>query len=86
MKRTISPRFRRAINALLNQPIMREYLDQVVGCSNGPDLIAGLRRMGLSIPCERIERFDKDGNSCWPGRYSFTPEDRRVVNEWNKGA
>lgn len=74
----------RAINAMLNGSIMRENLDNIVGCSNGPDLISGLRRKGLEIPCERVERFDKDGNSCYPGRYSLTPEDRQVVTEWRK--
>jgi hypothetical protein len=66
----------------MNSPMMREYLDQVVGCSNAPQLIAVLRRKGLSIPCELVERFDKDGNICRPGRYSLTYEDRQIVNEW----
>jgi len=86
MKRPLNPREIRAIAALKNGPLMRENLDFIAGCSNGPELIAGLRRKGLSVPCERVERFDKDGNSCWPGRYSFTLEDKQIVNEWNKGA
>ena len=84
MKRPLTPREQRAINALKNSPVMRENLDFIAGCSNSPELVAGLRRKGLSVPCERVERFDKDGNSCWPGRYSFTYEDRQIVNEWNK--
>lgn len=81
MKRSSNPREKRALTALLNGPIMRENLDIVVGCSNGPDLITRLRGKGLKVPCERVERFDKDGNSCWPGRYSFTPDDRALARE-----
>lgn len=77
--KAINPRETRAIHAFLNSPVMRENLDFIAGCSNGPELVAGLRRKGLEIPCERVERFDKDGNSCWPGRYSLTPEDRPLA-------
>jgi hypothetical protein len=76
-----SNREKRAINALMNQSVMREYLDTVAGCSNGPELIAGLRRKGFIVPCERVERYDRDGNLCRPGRYSFMPEDKARVNE-----
>lgn len=86
MRRPITKREQRAIKALSNGTIMRENLDFISGCSNSPELVAGLRRKGLSVPCERVERFDKDGNSCWPGRYSFTPEDRQIVSEWSMGA
>ncbi len=85
MECQLSQREIRAINAMLNGPIMREYLDNIVGCSNGPDLISGLRRKGLEIPCERVERFDKDGNACYPGRYSLMPEDRVLAREWLGG-
>lgn len=82
MKRPLNPRQKRAINALKNRPVMRENLDTIVGCSNGPDLIAGLRRKGLEIPCDRVERYDKDGNACYPGQYSFTSEDRAIIQSW----
>ena len=78
----LSPREKRAINALLNRPIMRETLDAIAGCSNGPELVAGLRRKGLLVPCDRVERFDKDGNACYPGQYSFTAEDKQIVRDW----
>ncbi|MDO9048302.1 MAG: hypothetical protein Q7U66_11280 [Methylobacter sp.] len=81
MSRPLTKREQRAINALLNGAVMRENLDFIAGCSNSPELVAGLRRKGLSVPCERVERFDKDGNSCWPGRYSFTQEDRVLARE-----
>ncbi|AEF99448.1 hypothetical protein Metme_1012 [Methylomonas methanica MC09] len=78
----LSPRQKRVINTLSNHPIMRESLDAIAGCSNGPELVAGLRRKGLSIPCERVERYDKDGNACYPGLYSFTQEDKQIVRDW----
>lgn len=82
MSRQLSNRIKRTILALLNGSIMRENLDAIAGCSNSPNLISGLRRKGLSIPCEKVERFDKDGNSCWPGRYSFTADDKVLANNW----
>ncbi len=82
----LSPREKRATNALLNMPIIRENLDIIAGCSNGPELVAGLRRNGLSVPCKRMERYDKDGNACCPGQYSFTQEDKQIARDWLKGA
>jgi hypothetical protein len=83
--KAITPREARAIRALINGPIMRENLDAVAGCANAPELVAGLRRKGLAIPCEKVERFDKDGNSCWPGRYSLAPEDRVLAQSMLSG-
>ncbi|WP_174625458.1 hypothetical protein [Candidatus Methylobacter favarea] len=82
MKQTFSPRWLRAIGALQNGPLMRENLDAIVGCSNSPELVASLRRKGLEIPCERVKRYDKDGNACYPGQYSLTPEDKQIVKTW----
>ena len=81
MNKTITQREKRALNALINNPVMRENLDTIVGCSNSPELVAGLRRKGLIVPCEKVERFDKDGNSCYPGRYSLMPEDKIIARE-----
>jgi len=79
----------RAIAALLRRPQPRESLDHEVGCSNGPELIAELRRRGLDAPCERIDFIDRDGKPCRPGVYSFTIADRRKIYAWmgerNKG-
>lgn len=82
----LSQREKRAIAALSVRPVMREHLDTIAGCSNSPELIAGLRRKGLAVPCERVERYDKDGNACYPGQYSFTVEDKLIVRDWIKGA
>jgi len=84
MKRNLTLRQTRALRALMNNPQMRENLDRIAGCSNSPELIAGLRRMGLETPCERVERFDRDGNACYPGLYQLTPEDKAIVSDWLK--
>ena len=70
---------------LLRRPVTREQLDSIVGCSNGPDLIAELRRRGLGddhLTCERIKFVDRDGNLCRPGVYSLTEKGRRMIHAW----
>ena len=79
---TSNPRKLRALAALLRRPMPRESLDHEAGASNSPELIAGLRRQGLNIPCERISFRDRDGRLCRPGIYSLTISDRRKVNQW----
>ena len=79
---TDNPRHLRAITALLRRPISRQELDSVAGASNSPELVAELRRRGLSIPCERISFIDRDGKKCRPGVYSFTTGDRRATYAW----
>ena len=82
---TDNPRHLRALAALLRRPVSREELDSVAGCSNGPELIAELRRRGLGydhLPCERIKFTDRDGNACRPGVYSLTDKGRRLVYDW----
>lgn len=81
---TDNPRHLRVIQALLTRPLPREQLDQVAGCSNGPDLVAELRRRGLKAPCERTRKKDRDLFDCWPGVYYFTAQDRRKVNAWKR--
>ena len=72
-----SPRGRRVLLALLNGPLLREQVDRVAGASNGPQVVAGLRKLlGLSIPCEEIPSVDRDGHVTKPGQYSLSPEDR----------
>ena len=79
---TDNPRHMRAIAALLRRPMPRESLDKEAGCSNGPELVAELRRRGLCVPCERIQFEDRDGNTCRPGIYSLTAGDRRMIYAW----
>lgn len=79
---TSNLRHLRAIAALMRRPMPRESLDKEAGCSNGPELVAELRRRGLETPCERIKFINRDGHLCHPGVYHFTETDRRKVKRW----
>jgi len=79
---TDNPRHLRVIQALMTRPLPREQLDAVAGCSNGPELIAELRRRGLETPCTRTKKKDLDLFDCFPGVYHFTTTDRRRVIQW----
>lgn len=79
---TDNPRHLRVIQALMTRPLPREQLDSVAGASNGPELVAELRRRGLEVECTRTKKKDRDLFDCWPGVYHFTQSDRRRVNYW----
>lgn len=81
----LCPRQARALAALLQGPASREQLDRLAGCSNAPDLVAGLRRRGLAVPCEKIRVIDRDGRACWPGVYHLTQADREAIARWQAG-
>lgn len=74
----------RVIQAVSVRPIPREQLDTVAGCSNGPDLVAELRRRGLDMPCTRTKKRDRDLFDTWPGVYHLTQQDRRKLNAWKR--
>jgi hypothetical protein len=79
---TSNPRHLRVIHALLLRPRKREEIDRIAGASNGPDLIAELRRRGLSVPCERTPAIDRDGFPIKPGVYKFDQDDQRKIFRW----
>ena len=79
---TDNPRHLRVIHAALRRSMPREQVDREAGCSNGPELIAELRRRGLEVPCVRIEAIDRDGRPCKPGVYNLTEKDRRKLHRW----
>ena len=79
---TDNPRHLRVIHAALRRSLPREQVDREAGCSNGPELIAELRRRGLEFPCVRIEAFDCDGKPCRPGVYNLTAKDKRIIYRW----
>ena len=79
---TTNPRHLRAIHALGVSPRTRESLDHIAGCSNGPELVAELRRRGLDAPCGRAPCIDRDGFEVQRGIYFFTDADRRKVRSW----
>lgn len=49
---THNKRHLRVLAVLLVRRLFREELDKIAGCSNGPELVAELRRRGLEIPCD----------------------------------
>lgn len=82
---TDNPRYLRAIRALLVRPLPREHLDRVAGCSNGPQLVAELRGLGLGVaglPCTLVADTDRDGRSIKRGVYSLTDAGRRAIHAW----
>ena len=79
---TDNPRHLRAIHAMLRRPVSRHELCSVAGAANVPELVAELRRRGLTVPCERISFIDRDGFKCRPGVYSLTADDRRAIYAW----
>ena len=79
---TDNPRHLRVIHAAMRRSLPREQVDREAGCSNGPELVAELRRRGLEFPCVRIEALDRDGRPCKPGVYNLTGKDRNKINRW----
>lgn len=79
---TENPRHLRTIDGLQRRPMPREHLDRAAGCSNGPELVAELRRRGLEIPCERVPDIDRDGRPIKRGVYHLSATDRRKLNRW----
>lgn len=79
---TDNPRHLRVIHALLMRPRKREEIDRIAGASNGPELIAELRRRSLRIPCHRVPGIDRDGYPIKFGVYEFDDDDRRAIHVW----
>lgn len=79
---TDNPRHLRVIAALRERPLLREELDRVAGCANGPELVAELCRRGLDIQCLRVAHTDRDGKPCRPGLYWLTDTGKRQVSAW----
>ena len=79
---TDNPRYLRVIQAVSVRPLPREHVDSVAGCSNGPDLVAQLRRLGLNVPCTRTKKLDRDLFDRGPGEYHLTQQDRRKLADW----
>ena len=82
---TVNPRYLRVIDGLMERPRMREELDRIAGCSNGPELVAELRRLGLDVQCLKMTRTDRDGKPCRPGLYILTDTGRRQIEAWRAG-
>lgn len=72
----------RVIQALSVRPRKREEIDRIAGASNGPDLIADLRRLGLELPCTKVPAVDRDGQYIRHGVYQFSSADYDKVRAW----
>ena len=79
---TVNPRHLRVIHALMIRPRKREEVDRIAGASNGPELMAELRRRGLRAECEKTPGIDRDGYPIKFGIYEFDHADRRAVISW----
>lgn len=79
---TDNPRYLRVLAALIWRLLMREEVDRVAGCSNGPQLVKEIRKAGLAVPCKRLNFRDRDGRRCRPGQYCLTDNDRKLIREW----
>jgi hypothetical protein len=79
---TDNPRHLRVIHALWVSPQPREAIDNRAGCSNGPELVAELRRRGLDVPCQRTPCIDRDGYEVKRGIYYLTDKDKRLIRRW----
>src|SRR5471032_3670365 len=79
---TDNPRHLRVIHALMIRPRRREEIDHIAGASNGPELMAELRRRGLRAECKRTPGVDRDGYAITFGVYEFDDDDRRAIAAW----
>jgi hypothetical protein len=79
---TDNRRHLRVIRALMLRPRRREEIDRIAGASNGPELIAELRRRGLRAPCKQAPGIDRDGRIIKSGIYEFDGDDKHAVNVW----
>lgn len=79
---TDNPRHLRVLHSLMTRPRKREEIDHIAGASNGPELIAELRRRGLRAACQRTPGIDRDGKPVKFGIYYLDDTDRRAINTW----
>lgn len=79
---TDNPRHLRVIHSLLIRPRKREEIDSIAGASNGPELMAELRRRGLTAKCHRTPGIDRDGYPIKFGIYELDDADRRALSVW----
>jgi len=81
---TTNKRHLRVIVALTHRIRSREEIDRIAGASNGPEVIAELRRRGLDIPCARVPCIDRDGKEVKRGIYSLTADDLARIRAWRR--
>ena len=79
---TDNPRHLRVLQSAMIRPRKREEIDSIAGASNGPELIAELRRRGLRFRCQRTPGIDRDGYPIKFGIYELDDDDRHAVTAW----
>ncbi|WP_144412625.1 hypothetical protein [Alcanivorax sp. NBRC 101098] len=67
---------RRAVDVLMKGPVNRRDLDAVIGTTNAPAYVRGLRKLGLWIECETLKGQDRYGQYCQYGRYHLSQAHR----------
>ena len=80
--RTENLRQLRVIQVLIRRPLPREQVHAVASASKCLGLVASVRGRGLSVPCTRTKKKDRDSFGCYLGVYYFTSTDHRRVNYW----
>lgn len=77
-----TPRFYRALRALAAGPLMREKLDRAADVLNSHGMVAELVKAAWRIEFERLDRIDRDGRQCKPGRYILQADQREIAAQF----
>ncbi len=88
-KPKLTARQNRVLQALLARLgwIWREEIDQIAGASNGPEIIRQLRHhYGIEIDMVKVEKIDRDGRPCKPGKYKITVRGIEAASAYLGGA
>ena len=81
-KGTESPGHLHVLQALGVSPQPLEAIDDRTGCSNGPKLVAEIRRCGLEVPCQRTPCINRDGFIVERRICLMTVRDKRFIRDW----
>ena len=81
---TENPRYQRVLESLELRAQSRKEIDRIAGASNGPQVIASLRALGLTIPCRLVPGIDRDGHPNRFGVYSLDDTDRAKIGLWRQ--
>ena len=87
--RNLTARQERVVKALVTRRdwIWREEIDKIAGASNGPEIIRQLRHHhGIEIDMVKVEKIDRDGRPCKPGKYKITDSGIEAASAYLGGA
>lgn len=77
----LTPRQRRALEALLVRPLTVADMRREAGVSNASDLVCGLNRRGFTIVSISLEVHDRDGKRCKTALYRLAESSRRKAEK-----